>query len=164
MVMDVTTDIRASEREMLELYCDWTASAVGRLSVRIVGLDTCVGEALQLTNIQRDLDGDAMLDRLYLPRAALIVATVDDDGLDPILSHPDLGRACAAVVTRPWDYFCEADRIMAACPCAAVRAPRLISIANAGASTSSTRVVGRHHPRQLKPAGFASSAAFCAMG
>ena len=31
-------------------------SAVGHLSVRIFGLDTCTGEALEPTNILRDLD------------------------------------------------------------------------------------------------------------
>jgi presqualene diphosphate synthase len=142
MVMDVTTDLRAPEWETLDLYCDRVASAVGRLAVRIFGLDSQTGDtlahhlgrALQLTNILRDLDEDATLERLYLPRAALVEAAIDVDGLglDRILSHPGLGKACAAVAARARHHFREADRIMAACPRAAVRAPRLMSIAYAG--------------------------------
>jgi squalene synthase HpnD len=142
MVMDVTTGLRAPDWETLELYCDRVASAVGRLSVRVFGLDIPkgdalahhLGRALQLTNILRDLDEDAALDRLYLPRTALMEAAIDVDrlGLDGILSHPGLAKACAAVAARARHHFREADRIMAACPRAAVRAPRLMAIAYAG--------------------------------
>jgi squalene synthase HpnD len=142
MVMDVTGETRAPDWEILDLYCDRVASAVGRLSVRVFGLDTSMGDALahhlgralQLTNILRDLDEDAMLDRLYLPRAALAEAAIDVDGLglDHVLSHPGLTRACETVAARAKHHFGEADRIMAACPRAAVRAPRLMSIAYAG--------------------------------
>ncbi len=87
MDMDVIADIRAPDRATLELYCDRVACAVGRLSVRVFGmahdaglaLAHHLGMALQLTNILRDLDEDASLGRLYLPREALqahgIIAT-----------------------------------------------------------------------------------------
>jgi phytoene synthase len=141
IAMDVAAGLRAPDWETLELYCDRVASAVGRLSTRIFGLDVPTGEALahhlgralQLTNILRDLDEDARLDRLYLPRAALLEAAIDVDslGLDGILSHPGLGAACTAVAARARHHFREANRIMAACPRAAVRAPRLMAIAYA---------------------------------
>ena len=75
MQMDVETDIRAPTYEVLDLYCDRVASAVGRLSVRVFGmarepgiaLAHHLGRALQLTNILRDLDEDAAIGRLYLP-------------------------------------------------------------------------------------------------
>ena len=62
-----------------DLYCDRVASAVGRLSVRVFGMETQaglalahhLGRALQMTNILRDLDEDAAIGRLYLPREAL---------------------------------------------------------------------------------------------
>jgi len=52
------------------------ASAVGRLSARAFGMPEAegqslahhLGRALQLTNILRDLDEDASIGRLYLPR------------------------------------------------------------------------------------------------
>src|SRR4029077_18990353 len=79
MEMDVVADIRAPDRATLDLYCDRVACAVGRLSVRVFGmapdaglaLARHLGRALQLTNILRDLDEDAAMGRLYLPREAL---------------------------------------------------------------------------------------------
>jgi phytoene synthase len=46
-----------------------------------------------------------------------------------VLSHPGLGPACAAVAQNAARHFAEADRIMAACPRASVRAPRLMASA-----------------------------------
>ena len=74
MEMDAVEDIRAPALETLDLYCDRVASAVGRLSVRVFGLEEAdgvklahhLGRALQLTNILRDIDEDAGIGRLYL--------------------------------------------------------------------------------------------------
>ena len=84
MAMDVTGDIRAPDWAILDLYCDRVASAVGRLSTKIFGIEDGpgtalahhLGRALQLTNILRDLDEDAALGRLYLPREALLAAGI----------------------------------------------------------------------------------------
>ena len=46
MQMDADEDIRAPAMAKLDLYCDRVASAVGRLSVRIFGMDEGPGEAL----------------------------------------------------------------------------------------------------------------------
>ena len=82
MEMDVPQDMRGPDLATLDLYCDRVASAVGRLSVRVFGLGEAdgillayhLGRALQLTNILRDLDEDAAIGRLYLPREALVEA------------------------------------------------------------------------------------------
>ena len=84
MQMDVEEDIRAPDFATLDLYCDRVASAVGRLSVRIFGMDDTagrdlahhLGRALQFTNILRDIDEDAAVGRLYLPAEALDAAGV----------------------------------------------------------------------------------------
>ena len=84
MEMDVVDDIRAPDRATLDLYCDRVACAVGRLSVKVFGmapepgraLAHHLGRALQLTNILRDLDEDAAIGRLYLPREALLAAGI----------------------------------------------------------------------------------------
>ena len=63
----------------LDIYCDRVASAVGRLSIKVFGMDEGagfelahhLGRALQLTNILRDIDEDAAIGRLYLPREYL---------------------------------------------------------------------------------------------
>src|SRR5512132_79057 len=79
MEMDAAERIRIADMEELHRYCDRVACAVGRLSVRIFGvpqptgdaLASALGQALQLTNILRDLKEDARRDRLYLPAALL---------------------------------------------------------------------------------------------
>ncbi len=90
MDMDVRSDIRAPDLATLELYCHRVASAVGRLSVKVFGMEEAdgvklahhLGRALQLTNILRDLDEDAAIGRLYLPREGLEAAGIDD--ADPV--------------------------------------------------------------------------------
>ncbi|MGO4705254.1 presqualene diphosphate synthase HpnD [Microvirga sp. 2MCAF38] len=137
MMMDASGNLRAPDWALLDLYCDRVASAVGRLSVRIFGLDTAhgdalahhLGRALQLTNILRDLDEDAALGRLYVPREALVDADIEQFEPKFVLSNPRLGEACACVAARATIHFSEADRIMADCPRAFVRAPRLMATA-----------------------------------
>ena len=134
MEMDVVEDIRAPAMATLALYCDRVACAVGRLSVRVFGLDEAqgralavhLGRALQLTNILRDLDEDAEVGRLYLPAEALDAAGIAVREPTPVLAHPALGRACAVLVAQAEDHFRAAEAIMRACPRAAVRAPRLM--------------------------------------
>ena len=46
MRMDVDADIRAPSFAVLDLYCDRVASAVGRLSVRVFGMDERPGRTL----------------------------------------------------------------------------------------------------------------------
>ena len=84
MEMDAGEGIRAPDWTTLDLYCDRVASAVGRLSVNVFGLKRDdgvalahhLGRALQLTNILRDIDEDAAIGRLYLPREALADAGI----------------------------------------------------------------------------------------
>ncbi len=139
MAMDLEADLHAPNWETLDLYCDRVASAVGRLSVRIFGIEPVIGDrlayhlgrALQLTNILRDLDEDAEIGRLYLPREAFESAGIAVDGRTPaaILSDPNLEAACREVAERAAENFTEADTIMSACPRRAVRAPRLMEAA-----------------------------------
>jgi len=135
MEMDVLRDIRAPNWEALDLYCDRVASAVGRLSVRIFGVEDDkgqllshhLGRALQMTNILRDLDEDAGLGRLYLPKEALAEAGISDEDIGKVLAHPALGVACAAVVVRAQRHFDEAAAVMARCSRDSVRSPRVMA-------------------------------------
>jgi presqualene diphosphate synthase len=134
MEMDVLSDIRAPDFATLDLYCDCVASAVGRLCVRVFGMETApgvalafhLGRALQLTNILRDLDEDAAIGRLYLPGEALREAGITATDPAAALAHPCIGEACNMVVERAQTHFHEADEIMQACPRAAVRTPRVM--------------------------------------
>ena len=70
---------RYPDFEQLELYCYRVASVVGLLSIEIFGYtnSACreyavyLGKALQLTNILRDVRGDAERGRIYLPLSEL---------------------------------------------------------------------------------------------
>jgi phytoene synthase len=135
MQMDVQSDIRAPDFSTLDLYCDRVASAVGRLCVKVFGMEGepgialahQLGRALQLTNILRDLDEDAARGRLYLPREALEAAgiRISDPGL--VLMNPALETACRPVIERAQKHFQVADAIMDAAPRRTVRAPRLMA-------------------------------------
>jgi presqualene diphosphate synthase len=135
MAMDAAEDICAPDEATLDLYCDRVASAAGRLSVRIFGMQEApgrelahhLGRALQLTNILRDIDEDAGIHRCYLPRELLAregIATADPD---TIADDPSLPRVCAALVARARAHFAKSDEIMDAQPRREVRAPRIMS-------------------------------------
>jgi phytoene synthase len=134
MEMDAIEDIRAPSLAKLDLYCDRVASAVGRLSVRVFGVDKVRGEALahhlgralQLTNILRDLDEDAGIGRLYLPREVLHEAGIETTDPQTALGSPGLAKACLQVVDRARMHFAQADEIMRSGPRRAVRAPRIM--------------------------------------
>ena len=135
--MDAAHSMRAPDWATLDLYCDRVASAVGRLSVRIFGLSERAGDdlahhlgrALQFTNILRDVDEDAAMGRLYLPREALAAAAVTTDDPVAAAADPKLVRACEEVADRAKAHFEAAQPIMTASPRAAVRAPRLMAAA-----------------------------------
>jgi presqualene diphosphate synthase len=134
MEMDAVEDIRAPDWNKLDLYCDRVASAVGRLSVRVFGVEEALGRplahhlgrALQLTNILRDIDEDAAIGRLYLPREALDEAKIVSTDLLRVIESPSLAAACSPVVDRAREHFSQAEAIMARCPRRSVRAPRVM--------------------------------------
>jgi presqualene diphosphate synthase len=135
MEMDVIADIRAPDRATLDLYCDRVACAVGRLSVRVFGMQAeaglalahHLGRALQLTNILRDLDEDAALGRLYLPRETLEEAGIVATDPGTVLAHRAIGKACAVIVDLAQQHFRQAGAIMAQSPRRVVRAPRIMA-------------------------------------
>ena len=96
MQMDVDADIVAPDHATLDLYCDRVASAVGRLSVKVFGMDQAegialahhLGRALQLTNILRDLDEDAGIGRLYVSSDALNQAGVTASDPAAVIADP----------------------------------------------------------------------------
>jgi phytoene synthase len=134
MEMDVRADIRAPDRATLDMYCDRVACAVGRLSVRVFGMPReaglalahHLGRALQLTNILRDLDEDAAMGRLYLPREALRDSGIISTDPRTVLTHPLLDHACNVIVALAIAEFAAASVVMAHQPRRMVRAPRIM--------------------------------------
>jgi phytoene synthase len=140
MEMDVLANIQAPDFATLDLYCDRVASAVGRLSVRIFGVPLAHGDALshhlgrafQLTNILRDIDEDALIDRLYLPKEALQAIGISSTLPQEIVGLASLDQVCAPVVARAERHFEQAYKIMDLCPRASVKAPRIMAMAYRG--------------------------------
>jgi phytoene synthase len=135
MEMDIPQNIRAPDFATLDLYCDRVASAVGRLSVRVFGMPDedgillahHLGRALQLTNILRDIDEDAGIGRLYLPREALLHAGITGDDPHKVTAERNLPKVCAALAARAKSHFEKSDEIMKRNRRRAVRAPRIMS-------------------------------------
>jgi phytoene synthase len=135
MEMDVVQDIRAPDLNTLDLYCDLVASAVGRLSVKVFGMPDAdgialshhLGRALQLTNILRDLDEDAAIGRLYLPREYLSAADIRTNDPEQVLASPNLTKACTLVIDTAGEHFRKARAIMDRQPRATVKAPRIMA-------------------------------------
>lgn len=135
MAMDVERDIRWPSMAELELYCDRVASAVGRLSVKIFGMEDEVGIALahhlglalQYTNILRDVDEDAAIGRVYLPREALLAAGIEL--LDPItvVGDPRVDAAARVLAAKAHTHFAAAQAILAQRPRGHLIAPRLMA-------------------------------------
>ncbi|MDE2466423.1 MAG: presqualene diphosphate synthase HpnD [Alphaproteobacteria bacterium] len=134
MEMDVREDIVAPEPATLDLYCDRVASAVGRLSVKVFGMNEeqgfalahDLGRALQLTNILRDLDEDAQLGRLYLPCDALDTAGITSRDPAAVLADPRLDNACRQLAALAHRHYANAQRLMALRPKGRIATPRLM--------------------------------------
>lgn len=87
--MDLPNPVQAPSLEKFYEYCRGVAGVPGSLSLRIFGcedeeiiekLATTLGNALQITNILRDVKDDAMANRLYIPKEFLEkagIATTD---------------------------------------------------------------------------------------
>jgi phytoene synthase len=133
MEMDATGPIVAPDWATLRLYCARVAGAVGLLSVKIYGLPQAegkaladaLGEAVQLTNILRDLDEDAGLGRLYLPAESLQRHGVPASPA-AAMTHPALGAVAAEVGAAATARFAEAGAILAAVDRRRARPARVI--------------------------------------
>ena len=139
MERDAHGGIIAPDDAALTSYCRQVAGAVGMLAMRIFGeadpaadaetqeaIAVTLGEALQLTNILRDLGDDAAMGRLYLPAPLLArhgIATRDPQAL---LSEPTLPAACADLAATARARFTRARALLAGVDPATARPCRLM--------------------------------------
>src|SRR5262249_624078 len=113
MEMDVIEDMRAPDFATFDLYCDRVASAVGRVLVKGFGRDESpglelarhLGRALQFTNVLRDLDEDASVSRLYLPREFLADAGISDRSPKNVIANPAVDKACRVLATLAHEHY-----------------------------------------------------------
>ena len=154
MDMDVAEDIVAPDLKTLDLYCERVASAVGRLSIKVFGMDEGpgdelahhLGRALQLTNILRDIDEDAAIGRVYLPREYLRQAGIMS--LDPrtIAADPRVDAACRLVARDAHTFYDAAAAVLAKKPKGRLATPRLMG-AVYQEILRQTEIVGWKSPR-----------------
>jgi phytoene synthase len=136
MQMDVDADIVAPDDATLDLYCDRVASSVGRLSVKVFGMDRQpgidlahhLGRALQLTNILRDLDEDAGIGRLYVSSDALAIAQIPVSDPRTIVADPRIDVAARQIACEAKRHYEAADRVMKTAK-GQLKAPRLMGAA-----------------------------------
>jgi phytoene synthase len=155
MEMDVAQDIVAPDLVILDLYCDRVASAVGRLSVKVFGMDEGpgfelahhLGRALQLTNILRDLDEDAAIGRLYLAREHIENEGIASSDPKTILADPRIDAACRSCARLAHYHYEKADAILRAKPKGRIRTSRLMGAVYA-AILSAMEVDGWAPPRK----------------
>lgn len=104
MTIDAAAEVRIADRVGLAHYARCVAGTVGVMAVKIFGCPDSAsaafavaqGEALQLTNILRDVDEDAGLGRLYLPESWLREAGIPTDAPIPaIAADPRIAQVCA---------------------------------------------------------------------
>jgi phytoene synthase len=108
--------------EELEQYCYRVASVVGLLSVEIFGYKNpdCrqyaiyLGQALQLTNILRDVRNDAERGRIYIPLEELARHQVSQQEILALEYSDRFARAAASVAARAKHFYALAGRTLPA--------------------------------------------------
>lgn len=123
VAMDAREEMRAPSAAVLKQYCARVAGAVGLLSIRAFGdgsrrardLALALGEALQITNILRDLREDAARGRLYLPRELLDKHGIAARDPDAVLAHPALPAVCEELAAEAREKFAEARAALKDC-------------------------------------------------
>lgn len=117
--LDVT---RYATYEELELYCYRVASVVGLLSIEIFGYKdpACrqyaihLGQALQLTNILRDVRVDAERGRIYLPLCELARCQVTEAEILAGHYSPRFAQLAQAVADRARHFYRRARETLPA--------------------------------------------------
>lgn len=102
VAMDIPNPVQAPSMEEFYAYCRGVAGAPGVLTLRILGcndenlindLATSLGNALQITNILRDVKEDAEANRLYIPKEILRKAQIDSTSPEEVVTHKNISYA-----------------------------------------------------------------------
>lgn len=119
MEADVNGPIIGPSWSELEIYCAQVAGAVGQLCLHVWGWSGrhadafafATGEALQLTNILRDVKDDVSEGRLYLPKESLVAANLADQSPREVLNAENFNIALQPVFDRADQRFKEAHSL-----------------------------------------------------
>ena len=120
MEMDVRNPAVAPSLSDFQLYCRRVAGAVGLLSIHAFGakgeeaeeLAIVEGEALQITNILRDLQEDAAVGRLYVPREYLEAQNITDRNPKNVLADPRFAEVHKTLCAEARQRFARARQLI----------------------------------------------------
>ena len=134
MEMDVRQPALAPSLAVFRLYCRRVAGAVGLLSVHAFGakgpqaeeLAVIEGEALQITNILRDLKEDAARGRLYVPREYLEEQGIVEEDPEAVLADPRFSEVHQALCAEARQRFQQARQLIRQTPGSSLRPARLM--------------------------------------
>ncbi|MDX2144660.1 MAG: squalene/phytoene synthase family protein [Rhodospirillaceae bacterium] len=118
--MDLTGEMRAPSAAMLADYSACVAGAPGRLCLAIMGwrgpeadaFAHALGEAVQYTNILRDVDEDAAMGRMYVPREALDAAGIVAAEPSIVIADKRFANAWLALALMAEAKFHHADALL----------------------------------------------------
>ncbi|MCQ2914160.1 MAG: squalene/phytoene synthase family protein [Alphaproteobacteria bacterium] len=123
MEMDIPDGMCAPSFSELQLYTRRVAGAVGVLSVYIFGDSSqdairyalTLGDAVQITNILRDMHEDMELGRLYIPNEYLEDVGIkinDNSKLSDILNNKNIGLIREKLANEAFTKFSEANFLL----------------------------------------------------
>ncbi len=118
---DAAPAVRMQTLDDLLSYCRKVAGAVGMLSIHAFGvakdpgyrIAETLGNAVQLTNILRDVKEDAANERLYIPLEMVKRHGVVEDTLGAVFLHPGFAAACSELADLARDHYDRTDRLLA---------------------------------------------------
>lgn len=118
--VDAEPAVRMQTLDELLRYCRKVAGAVGMLSIHAFGVPRdpgyqiaeALGNAVQLTNILRDVKEDATIERLYVPLEVVRRHGVAETSLSAVFNHPGFAAACAELAELARDQYARTDRLL----------------------------------------------------
>lgn len=132
METDAGDRVRLPDEPALDLYCRRVAGSVGAMSVRIFGdpkaeaWGLALGHTFQLTNILRDVDEDAVRDRVYIPATALRKAGIPEGPAKSIVEHPAFAAICKELAGRAVGGYLQAEALLPRHDAEALRPARVM--------------------------------------
>ena len=123
MELDIAPQFNLINVSELENYCDKVACSVGRLSNDIFGLDKqtgvaladCLGKALQLTNILRDVNEDFQKGKVFLPQDLLESHNGSLCEIKKNIGHPSVASSCRSIAKLAQYYYNSSRTIIESC-------------------------------------------------
>ena len=121
--MDIDNIMVCPNMKIFNLYCYRVAGAVGLISLKIFGdynantksFGLYLANALQITNILRDIKQDKAMDRMYIPKEILNSVSIKNNNIISILKNKNFPKACLKLAKLADLSFKYADKKLQSC-------------------------------------------------